>query len=403
MTHEIKSPLHGITACAQLLNQSDALLTQEQREQVSVINHSSAVLNLLVDNVLNKGHDGLRNVRRERIHLRPFFAELFTHLKHLVYQQSSLFSLVVARDLPVSAIVPRVTLTQVLLNLGLNAVKHAGGGEIEVHVAVKGTELLCEVRDRGPGVKNEELLFSGVPEECATSGTGIGLSVCKAMCDAAGCRLSYRPNGHCGSVFYVAVSLEEAEGTAREAWDKGKEAEEPRRAAAENERMAMRPLMRPPAAISGGSQFDLLVVDDSKVNLKVMRSLLERCAVERGRIFFTEDGAGALSFFLQRVSKGNTVPLLVLMDIQMPKLDGNEAARHWRQLEESTGLAEQRSYIVAVSAGHQSTVEQGHFDATLEKPVMFAALNGAIAEGAAMLAKQRAAKEQHTASSGGGG
>jgi hypothetical protein len=127
VTHEIKSPLHGVIGCAQLLAQSCNNLTPEQRDQVSVISHSSAVLNLLVDNVLSHGHEGMRSVRWERTPLPLFFADLLKLLQNLSYPQKGVFSLHLDRTVPATAVIPCSAITQVMLNLGMNAMKHAGG------------------------------------------------------------------------------------------------------------------------------------------------------------------------------------------------------------------------------------------------------------------------------------
>ncbi len=145
VAHEIKSPLHGIIGCAQLLSSSsNENLTPDQQQQISVILHCSAVLNLLVDNVLSLGHEGIRHVPWEQTCLRPYFENVLGLLKNLVYGQSMLmFDLHLSETLPVSAEIPCSMLTPVLLNLGLNAVKHAASGqEVVISVAFNGHELL---------------------------------------------------------------------------------------------------------------------------------------------------------------------------------------------------------------------------------------------------------------------
>ncbi len=78
-------------------------------------------------------------------------------------------------------------------------------------------------------------------------------------------------------------------------------------------------------------------------------------------------------------------PVIVLMDIQMPRLDGNEATRHWRLLQQSLRGTVTPTFIVAISAGHLSSLERSCFNATLEKPVLFAGLRAVLDEGAAFL------------------
>jgi len=134
----------------------------------------------------------------------------------------------------------------------------------------------------------------------------------------------------------------------------------------------------------------VLVVDDNKVNLRVMLSLLGRL-MDASNVTTAVDGAGALRALLSRVVEGNTKPLIVLMDIQMPRLDGNEATRLWRLVQKSLRGAIAPTFIIAISAGHLSSLERSSFNATLEKPVLFAGLRAVLDEGAAFL--KHAARE----------
>ncbi len=146
----------------------------------------------------------------------------------------------------------------------------------------------CEVRDHGPGVSNEETLFTDSAPRGPTSGTGIGLRVCKSLCDAVGCRLSYHPNDVKGSVFCVTVPIKKF----------GK------LGVGETETKPVVDLFDSvpfPNLGDREDEVDVLVVDDSAVNLKVMRSLLERLDIRASRIHCVDSGTEAIRFLLGRV------------------------------------------------------------------------------------------------------
>ncbi len=159
VTHEIKSPLNGILGCVELLSGSCDNLTADQQKQLAVVSHCGAVLSLLVDNVLSKERalvvSGL--VVAEARDLRLFFKDVFKVLQKLVYRPEVEFALELDKCLPKFALIPAPMLVQILLNLGMNAIKHALEGRevcLAAHFESKTQSLICEVRDRGPGIKN---------------------------------------------------------------------------------------------------------------------------------------------------------------------------------------------------------------------------------------------------------
>jgi signal transduction histidine kinase/CheY-like chemotaxis protein len=371
VTHEIKSPLNGILGCVELMSGSVDNLTLDQQEQLEVISHSGAVLSLLVDNVLSKERTSLLSesvvvVRRD---LRLFFEDVFRVLRKLVYKPNMEFVLELDKRLPITAVIPASMLTQILLNLGMNAMKHASQGR-EVCFAVQFESetktLVCEIRDRGPGIKNEEALFERSKVMMAsTSGTGLGLHVCRILCKAIGAIIGYRPNGHRGSVFFVRLQVDSDErycGT----WED--DSQEPiRRNSGMVQVTALGGL--------GPDECGALVVDDSKVNVKVLTGLLtKRLEVPLKVIGEAEDGVEALKYLLNR-GVCETVRLIVFMDIQMPRMDGNKCAKCWRELEKTLNL--KPAFLVAVSAGHEATTPD-FFDAVLPKPIQLFGLKGVV-------------------------
>ncbi len=123
------------------------------------------------------------------------------------------------------------------------------------------------------------------------------------------------------------------------------------------------------------SHCEALVVDDNKVNVKVMTGMLTRRLVAPLAVCGeAQDGAVALKYLLNR-SGCRSAPLIVFMDIQMPRMDGNECAKYWRELERSLKL--DRAFLVAVRAGHAANVPD-RFDAVLPKPIQLAGLKDLV-------------------------
>ncbi len=378
VTHEIKSPLNGILGCVELMSGSAENLTVDQHEQLSVISHSGAVLSLLVDNILSNERTHVLSdaVVLESRDLRQFFEHVFKVLRNLVYKSDIEFTLDVDKRLPAIALIPASMLTQILLNLGMNAIKHASQGR-EVCLAAlydSATNVLtCEIRDRGPGVEKEDALFEpSKVKMAATSGTGLGLHVCKILSKAIGATMGYRPNGHRGSVFFVRLRV----GTA-ECHD-------------EEGLVRANPSASELAALANVSQ-EALVVDDNKVNLKVLTSMLtKRLEAPFKSCSEVEDGVAALKYLLNRSGSKNA-PLIVFMDIQMPKMDGNQCSKYWRELEGTLKL--EPAFLVAVSAGHFANAPE-YFDAVLPKPIQLLGLKDLVDKWRARVLSPRLAEEE---------
>ncbi len=377
VTHEIKSPLNGILGCIELLSGEAGNLTIDQKEQLEVISHSGAVLSLLVNNVLSKEGTSAAShtVILETRDLRLFFADIFKVLRKLVYKADIEFVLQLDDRLPHCAVIPASMLAQVILNLGMNALKHALKGKeicLAVEFEVKSRTLICEVRDRGPGVKDEGALFA--PSKIrmtSTSGTGLGLHICRQLTRSIGATIGYRPNGAKGSVFFVHLPVEADLDSPPNRIESTSATEK----TSENEEETTEEVASASVAGTNGNvaECEALLVDDNKVNIKVLTNLLTKRLTFPLRLGGTaEDGAEALCYLMKRKTCD---PLIVFMDIQMPRMDGNQCAKHWRQLEASLNLSS--AFLVAVSAGHATTTS-GLFDAVLPKPIQLLGLTDLV-------------------------
>ncbi len=303
-----------------------------------------------------------------------------------MYKCDIRFEMAVSDAVPEMAVVPRSMLTQILLNLGLNAIKHAGAGK-EVFLNVEtnfDNNLECQICDRGPGIVDEsqvggrtgkasvhmilteQQVFSKGRKRSATSGTGLGLEVCQSLCELIRGKLKYKRNGKRGSIFYVEFRPRPRDPQAVRKFVSQQPAsvatvapEHLELTEEENERQKLH----------------MLVVDDATVNVMVLQNLLtKRLNVSESCCASAVDGFAALQYCLGWCRDGGKTPLVVFMDREMPGMDGEACARHWRQLEQELGV-KRPAYIVAVSAGQGSMTS---CDERLDKPIQLVQLSNIL-------------------------
>lgn len=256
----------------------------------------------------------------------------------------------IADDLPAAVLVDGVRLRQVLVNLVGNAVKFTDNGEVAVEVVrgVRPDEIVFRVRDTGIGIAPEAVghlfePFAQADQSMARryGGSGLGLAICKRLCAVLGGELSVESEPGRGATFRFAVVAESAVLPSKEP--------------------VVEPLPRFGARV--------LVVDDNQVNLRVATSLLERLGC-------TATAVGSGEAALETAARGEFD--LVLMDIQMPQMDGLETTRRLRENGYLVGVP-----IVALTAnamrGDEETYLAAGMDGYLAKPVRIRELAGGLA------------------------
>lgn len=354
MSHEIRTPLNGILGVADVL--AAAKLSSREGELVGVIQTSGALLNALLTDLLD-----LARVEAGAAELRPEPASL----DELVRAVRGLYA-PRAREKNVSLSVEmdeaacgRVAcdatrLRQVLGNLVSNAVKFTDAGEVVIRVSRDGDRVTFAVRDTGIGFDEtlKAQLFGRFQQADDSStrkhgGAGLGLAICKEYVGLMGGELDCISTPGVGSTFAFTLSL-------------------PRLAEAE-------PLPTPVRALEPAEmgRFRVLVVDDNDINRQVLGLILDAAGIEHS-------GAENGRIGLEAAMTGGFDA--VLMDIQMPVMDGFEATRRIREWETSAGRP--RMPILIVSAnGLQEHVDAGlaaGADGHLTKPVSPPELLGAL-------------------------
>jgi signal transduction histidine kinase/CheY-like chemotaxis protein len=311
MSHEIRTPMNGIIGTISLL--ADSGVTPEQAEYLETIQSCGESLLQLVNDILDLSKVDAGKLVLECTSLR--IQELVVDALAVVSPMARAKGLAVTRhfdpNLPESLMGDPQRLRQILLNLLSNAVKFTERGTVSVEASVvsqdAGVAQLClSVRDTGIGIpaETQESIFEPFTQaDCSTTrrygGTGLGLAICRRVLALMNGHLEVESQAGRGSCFRAFLSLPLAEHAA---------APEPR------------PAGRIPSA---NRALRILLAEDNAINRTVAVRLLERMG---HRVDVALDGAQAVA----AVSRQRYD--LVLMDCQMPVMDGYAAAREIRRL-----------------------------------------------------------------------
>ncbi len=342
VSHEVRTPLNGIMGMTQLLQRS--AVDAEQRAQLDTIRRSSEHLQTVISDLLDLSRIefGKLVLDERTIPLAPTVREVTDLLQAVAEDKGLAFHVVFAPDLPewIRSDAPRIK--QVLHNLIGNAIKFTPRGDVGLQVESDGTNLRFFVLDTGDGVPAELLprLFDAFEQGPAAtlharSGTGLGLTISRQIARAMGGDVACTSTGDGGATFVFTLPAEPVAA--------------PTAQAAANDEVIV-----PPSLLG-----HVLVVDDNPVNATVASAMLQRMGL---RTDVADDGAQALAM----MRRGGYD--LVLMDCQLPVLDGWEATRRWRR---SEGAA-RRLPIVALTAnavvGDRERCLQAGMDDYLAKP-----------------------------------
>jgi len=347
MSHEIRTPLNGVLGLAQALAHDPALPPQQQ-EQAATLERAGQHLLAIVNDALDLAQveAGRLQLAPAPIRLRTLLEETLELIQPAAIAKRILLWLDPAEALPEAVLADAVRLRQVLLNLLGNAVKFTPvGGAVTLRADRSASGMLrLTVTDTGPGIPpglRPRLFgdFAAGPQ--AEAGTGLGLAISAALAHAMGGTLSHAPGpAGRGSAFTALLPLHAAELPA--------------------------PPPPSPSRAPGARTLRLLVVDDVKLNREVLRDLLQPdgYVVEEA-----EDGYAAIAAL-----RTGPLPDAVLMDVNMPGMDGFQATEAIRALE---GPAARLPVIALTGDAMPEAVAAGQaagMDGYLTKPVRHVAL-----------------------------
>lgn len=337
MSHEVRTPLHGVLATAGLLRHTD--LDERQMRYAETIERSGAALLEIVNNILDLSRieAGAIEIKREPFDLRALLEGVQLLWESRVNEKRLEYINQPSPDLPVTAVGDADRIREILNNLVNNALKFTDEGHIAVKAGLEtpttsadGGDMLLrfEVSDTGPGIDpaQQERLFERFEQGDASltrehGGSGLGLAICRDLCKLLGGKIGVRGEPGKGSTFWFTVACGAADSTAAVATGQPDAA------------VGVPPFV-PNAAETG--PLDILVAEDNRINQVLIRDILEQ---HGHNVHIVANGVDAVN--AARESRYD----LIFMDVQMPVMDGLEAARMIRERQNDV-----RVPIVALTA-----------------------------------------------------
>ena len=358
ISHEFRTPMNGIIGLAEILK--NTVLDEAQDDLLKGIVSSAENLLALVNDLLDFSaiEAGKMELDFHPFMLDRVLEDVFQVLNLKAREKSLGFSVIINEDVPKHLFGDSQRLRQIILNLTNNAVKFTEQGEIEIHIrllnqAMDRALLRFEVKDTGIGIPPEAMnllfkVFSRIKQKqhYLISGTGLGLSICKKLTDLMGGDIGVESVYGKGSTFWFTLPFELS----------GPRLENPYK--------------NQPAVEVNYSGKKALVAEDNLINQKIVSFQLRRMGFE---VELTDNGQAALEKFASMDFD------LVILDIQMPILDGYQVAKAIRQQEKGTSA---HLPIIALTAnamkGDRELYLEAGMDGYVSKPFTSEMLQQAI-------------------------
>lgn len=365
ISHELRTPLSSIIGIAQIM--SLGRLDVVQRGFLGKLRNSSNHLMNLINDLLDisKLEAGVFKLEKHEFNFLEFMAELKGTFVDQALHKDIDFSYTISESVPEVLLGDHLRLKQIIFNIVSNAIKYTHKGSISVSISLKPDDepddepgkinLYFVVTDTGIGIDSKEFekIFNrfyqaGQKMNAATRGVGLGLAISKQLCELMGGKIWVESQIGKGSAFHIIIPFESPPRKLAEAFHEC-----------------------PGKHDLTTKSMQILVVEDNVINRDMIKVMLEM----EGHIVRTaDDGLQALE------SLKAFVPEVILMDLQMPNLDGIEATKRIRSHGDPRVAAVP---IIAMSAYSHKEFEQISRDAGMNKflvkPLLMETLHSAIA------------------------
>jgi PAS domain S-box-containing protein len=356
MSHEIRTPLNGVLGLAQIGSREH---TGPARQIFEQIKDSGRLLLGIINDILDfsKIEAGKLHIEQQPLQISALLTRAVTMLEERAREKGLSLLVEVDQCVPPACMGDALRIEQILLNLLSNAVKFTDHGEVRVRALVRDGKLVIAVSDTGIGMNMAQVAGLFRPFEQADGstsrqygGTGLGLTISKRLVEMLGGSIQAFSEPGQGTRFEVTLPLIEVQ------------APDPAAGGAEASPQQTAPLTPP---IQRLARVRVLAAEDNMVNQMVLSELLNH---EGARVTMSDSGMAVIA---QLQQSGPQAFDVVLMDIQMPQMDGYEATRQIKRIAPDLPVIGQTAH--AMSEEHAKCLDAGMIDLVV-KPIDLEAL-----------------------------
>ncbi len=345
MSHEIRTPLNAIVGFSGILASTDE--QKEKQEYVSIIENNNALLLQLISDILDlsKIEAGTLELHYSNVELNQLMKDLENSCR-LKLKSATVQLILEGRNEPQMVYTDKNRVSQLMLNLMMNAIKFTDSGSIRFGYEHRNEELYFYVSDTGCGIpkdKQESIFGRFVKLNSFAQGTGLGLSICQTLVRNMGGNIGVESEEGKGSLFWFTLPYKPAI------------TEEP----------VKKPVYEP--IVIEKDKLVILIAEDNESNYKLFESILKYDY----RLIHAWDGQEAVNMFREYN------PQIILMDINMPGMDGYEATKEIRKYSVKVPIIAITAF--AYASDEQRVMESG-FDGYMPKPINARTLKAQLAD-----------------------